>query len=91
MEEQQKYYKEYRLSEKGKHLWAQINKLNSLVENFCSTYDESWCLMTHKYRGFIVVLSINRSVDPNEEQKVLTSSFDEGFAVNTSRQVFRDF
>ena len=47
--------------------------------------------MTHKYRGCIIVLSINRSVDPNEEQKVLTSSFDEGFAVNTSRQVFRDF
>ena len=43
-EEQQNYYKEYRLSEKGKHLWAQINKLNSLAENFCSTYDESWCL-----------------------------------------------
>ena len=26
-----------------------------------------WCLMTHKYRGSIVVLSINKSVEPNEE------------------------
>ena len=33
-EEHQNYYKEYCLSEKGKHLWAQINKLNSLAENF---------------------------------------------------------
>jgi hypothetical protein len=46
-------------------------------------------LMTHKYRGCIVVLSINKSVEPNEEKKVLTSSFDQGFTVNTSKQVFR--
>jgi hypothetical protein len=45
--------------------------------------------MTHKYRGFIVVLSINKSVEPNEEQKVLMSSFDQGFTVNTSKRVFR--
>jgi hypothetical protein len=25
-------------------------------------------VMTHKYRGCIVVLSINKSVEPNEEQ-----------------------
>jgi hypothetical protein len=37
---------------------------------------EHGVLMTHKYRGCIVVLSINKSVEPNEEQKVLTSSFD---------------
>lgn len=48
-------------------------------------------LMTHKYRGCIVVLSINKSVEPNEEQKVLTSSFEHGIIVNTSRQVFRVF
>jgi hypothetical protein len=46
-------------------------------------------LMTHKYRGFIVVLSINKSVEPNEEQKVLMSGFDQRFTVNTSKQVFR--
>jgi hypothetical protein len=45
--------------------------------------------MTHKYRGCIAVLSINKSVEPNEEQKVLMSSFDGGFTVNTSKQVFR--
>jgi hypothetical protein len=38
-------------------------------------------LMTHKYRGCIIVLSINKSVKPNEEQKVLTSGFDQGFTV----------
>jgi hypothetical protein len=46
-------------------------------------------LMTHKYRGCILVLSINKSVEPNEEQKVLISSFDQGFTVNTSKRVFR--
>jgi hypothetical protein len=38
-------------------------------------------LMTHKYRGCIIVLSINKSVEPNEEQKVLTSGFDQGFSI----------
>jgi hypothetical protein len=42
--------------------------------------------MTHKYRGCIVVLSINKSVKSNEKQKVLTSSFDQGFTVNTSKR-----
>ena len=27
-------------------------------------------VMTHKYRGSIIVLSISKSVEPNEEQKV---------------------
>jgi hypothetical protein len=45
--------------------------------------------MTHKYRGCIVVLSINKSVEPNEEQKMLTSGFNQGFTVNTSKRVFR--
>jgi hypothetical protein len=48
------------------------------------------CLvMTHKYRGCIIVLSINKSVERNKEQKVLTNSFDQGFTINTSKQVFR--
>ena len=34
--------------------------------------------MTHKYRGSIVVLSISKSVEPNEEQKEMTSSFQQG-------------
>jgi hypothetical protein len=45
--------------------------------------------MTHKYRGCIVVLSINKSVEPNEEEKVLMSGFDQGFTANTSKRVFR--
>ena len=32
-------------------------------------------LMTHKYRGSIVVLSISKSVKPNEEQKEMISGF----------------
>ncbi|KAK1683597.1 hypothetical protein QYE76_044445 [Lolium multiflorum] len=48
-------------------------------------------VMTHKYRGCIVVSSISKNVDPNEEQKVLTSSFDEGFTINAHRQVFKGF
>src|SRR4051812_20822805 len=42
-EEQQNYYKEHRLSQKGKHLWVQIYKLNDFARNLCSTYDESYC------------------------------------------------
>jgi hypothetical protein len=45
--------------------------------------------MTHKYRKYIVILLINKNVEPNEEQKVLTSGFDQGFTVNTSKRVFR--
>jgi hypothetical protein len=41
-------------------------------------------LMTHKYRRCIVVLLINKSIEPNEEQKALTNGFDQGFTVNTS-------
>jgi hypothetical protein len=47
--------------------------------------------MTHKYRGCIIVLSINKSVEPNEEQTVLTSGFDQGFTVNTSKRVLGVF
>ena len=32
-------------------------------------------MMTHKYRGSIIVLSIRKSVKPNEEQKEMISSF----------------
>jgi hypothetical protein len=53
------------------------------------TLPSSSRVMTHKYRGCIVVLSINKSVEPNEEQKMLTSGFYQGFTVNTSKQVFR--
>ena len=35
-------------------------------------------IMTHKYRGSIVVLSISKSVEPNEEQKEMISGFQQG-------------
>ena len=35
-------------------------------------------LMTHKYRGSIVVLSISKSVEPNEEQYEMISGFQQG-------------
>ena len=47
--------------------------------------------MTHKCRGSIVAFSISRSLDPNEEQKVLTSQFEQGATVNTARQLCRGF
>jgi len=37
-----------------------------------------WILMTHKYRGSIVVLLISKSVKPNAEQKEMTSGFQQG-------------
>ena len=40
-------------------------------------------VMTHKYRGCIIVLLINRSVDPNEEQKVLKSGMEQEIPMNT--------
>ena len=33
---------------------------------------------THKYKGSIVVLSTSKSVEPNEEQKKMTSGFQQG-------------
>jgi hypothetical protein len=48
-------------------------------------------LMTHKYRGCIVVLLINKSIEPNKKQKVLTSSFNQGITVNTSKWVLGVF
>ena len=35
-------------------------------------------VMTHKYRGSIIVLSISKSVEPNEEQKEMISGFQQG-------------
>ena len=35
-------------------------------------------VMTHKYRGSIIVLSISKSVEPNEEQKEMINGFQQG-------------
>jgi len=40
--------------------------------------EEEGAVMTHKYRGSIVVLSISKSVEPNEEQKEMISGFQQG-------------
>jgi hypothetical protein len=42
-------------------------------------------LMTHKCRGSIVAFSISKSVEPNEEQKVLTSDLEKGITASTER------
>ena len=57
-EEQHKYYEEHRLSQKGKHLWEQINRLYIIARNLCSTYnvtycfDESCCCRRYKHLPF---------------------------------------
>ena len=39
--------------------------------------------MTHKYRGSIIVLLISKSVEPNEEQKEMTSGFNKVLSAST--------
>src|SRR5215216_3489121 len=57
-EEQKYYYKEHRLSQKGKHLWEQIDKLNTIAREVCSTYnvtycfDKSYCCRRYKHLPF---------------------------------------
>src|SRR3954467_10673408 len=56
--DQQEYYKEHRLSQKGIHLWKQIHQLYEYARNLCSIYnisfcrDESCCFMRHKHLAF---------------------------------------
>src|SRR4051812_19255760 len=42
-EDQQKYYKVYRLSEKGIFIWKLIAQLERYATNLCSDYDKSYC------------------------------------------------
>ena len=42
-------------------------------------------VMTDKCRGSIAAFSINKSVEPNEEQKVLTSDLGQGITASTER------
>src|ERR1041385_7732970 len=57
-EDQQKWYKEHRLSQKGIQLWKQIHQLYDYSRNLCSIYnisfyrDESCCFMRHKHLAF---------------------------------------
>src|SRR3954467_12774257 len=58
MEDQQEYYKEYRLSQKGIHLWRLIHQSYEYAKNLCLIYnisfcrDESCCFMRHKHLAF---------------------------------------
>src|ERR1041384_4711086 len=57
-EDQQDYYKEYRLSQKGIHLWKLIHQSYEYDKNLCSIYnisfcrDESCCFMRRKHLAF---------------------------------------
>src|SRR4051812_7834919 len=57
-EDQQKWYKEHRLSQEAIHLWKQIHQLYEYARNLCSKYhisfcrDEACCFMRHKHLAF---------------------------------------
>ena len=56
------------------------------MDYVCKRFDLGICtihrdLANFKCRSATAVLSINKIVEPNEEQKVLTSSFDQRFTV----------
>src|SRR3954468_19822441 len=57
-EDQQEYYKEYRLSQKGIHLWRLIHQSYEYARNLCSKYNISFCrdescfFMRHKHLAF---------------------------------------
>ena len=58
-----------------------LDRSNTHIHNIDakrSKVDNDGAMMTHKYRGSIVVLSISKSVEPNEEQKEMTSGFQQG-------------
>ena len=42
-EDEQKYYKGYRLSQKGIYLWKIIAQLNNYARDLCFEYDISYC------------------------------------------------
>ena len=48
-------------------------------------------MMTHNRKGSIAAFSISKSVEPNEEQKVLTSDSEQGITASTERYLFRGF
>src|SRR3954467_13081750 len=58
IEDQQKYYKEYHLSEKGIFIWKLIAQLDRYARNLCSDYDksfscdESCCCLMFKHLPF---------------------------------------
>ena len=51
------------------------NQLSDVRERTKLSIGGGGGVMTHKYRGSIIGLSISKSVKPNEEQKEMTSGF----------------
>ena len=47
-------------------------------------------LMAHKYRGSIVAFSISKSVEPNEEQKEMISSFSVRYSLQALKLSVKD-
>ena len=50
----------------------------TIVLGVVGTQETLCYVMTHKDRGSTVVLSISKSVEPNEEQKEMISGFQQG-------------
>ena len=61
----------------SKLIFLQVN--SHKIDTLCATK----AVMTHKCRGSIVAFSISKSVEPNEEQKVLR--LEQGFPMNTGK------
>ena len=61
------------------YLWVIIDQFTLLQKSYVRleglVIEHGRPLMTHKYRESIIVLSISKSVEPNEEQKEMTSGF----------------
>lgn len=63
----------------------QLERLLEAFVSFDRLVKAACCLMTYKYGGSIVVLSISKIVKPNEKQKELTSDFRQGFTTSVVR------
>ena len=60
---------------------ANLDKINSFkkrAKGKKGNFNKNGKLMTHKYMGSIVAFSISKSVEPNKEQKEMTSGFQQG-------------
>ena len=56
----------------------QLERLLEAFVSFDRLVKAACCLMTYKYGGSIVVLSISKSVELNKKHKEMTSGFQRG-------------
>ena len=65
------------LSKLATHTHAINSDMSHVIDDATSAMHDAYddTMMTHKYRGSVIVLLISKSVKPNEEQKEMTSSF----------------